>query len=87
MLHLLRRIRNKLLQKGKFKNYFFYTIGEIFLVVIGILIALQINNINQKRLDRVEAQNVLSRLVDASFPAFSEVDISVGDSITFNVVS
>ncbi|MBT8448615.1 MAG: hypothetical protein KJO69_02940 [Gammaproteobacteria bacterium] len=39
----------KLLAEGKFQKYTLYAIGEIFLVVVGILIALQINNWNEAR--------------------------------------
>ncbi|WP_439131378.1 tetratricopeptide repeat protein [Polaribacter sp.] len=47
MIKFFRKIRKRLLKENKFKNYFFYALGEIILVVIGILIALQINNINE----------------------------------------
>jgi hypothetical protein len=50
MIKFFRRIRKKLLSEGKTGRYFKYAIGEIVLVVIGILIALQINNWNQNRL-------------------------------------
>ena len=46
MIKFFRRIRQNLLSKGKTGKYFKYAIGEIILVVIGILIALQINNWN-----------------------------------------
>ena len=46
MIKIFRRIRHKLLVEGKFKKYLQYGLGEIFLVVIGILIAVQINNVN-----------------------------------------
>ena len=49
MVKFFRRIRQKLLKENKFKSYFFYALGEIVLVVIGILIALQINNVNENR--------------------------------------
>ena len=49
MIKLFRNIRQKLLAEGKTTNYLKYAIGEIFLVVIGILIALQINNWNENR--------------------------------------
>ena len=39
-----------MLTENNFSKYLLYAIGEIFLVVIGILIALQINNLNQNRL-------------------------------------
>jgi hypothetical protein len=51
MIKLFRNIRKKLLSEGKTANYFKYAIGEIVLVVIGILIALQINNWNETRKD------------------------------------
>ena len=38
-----------LIKNGKLNKYFFYALGEIFLVVIGILIALQINNFNEEK--------------------------------------
>jgi hypothetical protein len=52
MIKYFRKIRQRLLSQNKISNYLFYAVGEILLVVIGILIALQINNWNQKRLDR-----------------------------------
>lgn len=44
MIKLFRRIRQKLMNEGKTRQYFLYAAGEIALLVIGILIALQINN-------------------------------------------
>ncbi|WP_246286354.1 DUF6090 family protein [Winogradskyella ludwigii] len=49
MIKFFRKIRQDLLSKGKTGKYFKYAIGEIVLVVIGILIALQINNWNENR--------------------------------------
>ena len=43
MLKFFRKIRRNLLSQNKFSKYVLYAIGEIFLVVIGILIALQLN--------------------------------------------
>ena len=55
MIKFFRKIRQRMLSESKFSRYFFYAIGEIILVVIGILIALQINNWNEERkLDRLE---------------------------------
>ena len=48
MIKFFRKIRQNLLSEGKTGKYMKYAIGEIVLVVIGILIALQINNLNQK---------------------------------------
>lgn len=49
MIKFFRKIRRQLLAKNKFSKYLLYAIGEIVLVVIGILIALQINNWNQSK--------------------------------------
>ena len=50
MIKFFRRIRQRLLSENKFSKYFFYAIGEIILVVFGILIALQINYWSEKKL-------------------------------------
>lgn len=49
MIKFFRKIRQKLLVENRFNKYALYAIGEIVLVVIGILIALQINNQNELR--------------------------------------
>jgi hypothetical protein len=49
MIKLFRNIRKNLLNEGKTTKYFKYAVGEIILVVIGILIALQINTWNEER--------------------------------------
>jgi len=57
MIKFFRHIRQALIMENKTSKYFKYAIGEIILVVIGILIALQINNWNENRKkdsDRIE---------------------------------
>lgn len=49
MLKLFRRIRRKLLAEGRLSKYLVYAIGEVLLVIVGILIALQFNNSNNER--------------------------------------
>jgi len=49
MIKFFRKIRQKLLSENNFSKYLIYAIGEIILVVVGILIALQINNWNEER--------------------------------------
>ena len=49
MIKFFRKIRYNLMEQNKTGKYFKYAIGEIILVVIGILIALQINNWNENR--------------------------------------
>lgn len=45
--------------EGVLSKYLIYAIGEILLVVIGILIALQINSVNENRLERIEERKYL----------------------------
>ncbi|MDP5231420.1 MAG: DUF6090 family protein [Cellulophaga sp.] len=59
MIKLFRNIRQNLLSEGKTSKYFKYAIGEIVLVVIGILIALQINNWNIERIERKSETSIL----------------------------
>jgi hypothetical protein len=49
MIKFFRKIRQKMLTENKFSKYLLYAVGEIVLVVIGILIALSINNWNEGR--------------------------------------
>ena len=62
MIYFFRRIREQLLGQGKTGTYFKYAIGEILLVVIGILIALSINNWNESRKDKQLAKEYLKSL-------------------------
>lgn len=62
MLTFFRRIRKALVDSGSARKYLLYAIGEIGLVVIGILIALQINNWNEWRKDRVKEEKVLDEI-------------------------
>ncbi len=49
MIQFFRRIRQSLLSDNKYRKYLVYALGEIALVMIGILLALQVNNWNQER--------------------------------------
>ncbi|WP_445384200.1 DUF6090 family protein [Robiginitalea sp. IMCC44478] len=62
MIKFFRRIRQNLLSEGKTGKYLKYAIGEIILVVIGILIALQINTWNNSRIDRNKEKLLMSEL-------------------------
>jgi len=75
MIRFLRHIRRQLMQKNKVTSYLLYALGEIILVVIGILIALEVNNRNElgksralevKYLKEVR-ENLLFDLGDVSF--------------------
>ena len=61
MIKFFRHIRKSLLMENKTSKYFKYAIGEIILVVIGILIALQINNWNESRKLQEETNTYLNQ--------------------------
>lgn len=63
MIKFFRNIRKKLASENKFMAYSRYAIGEIVLVVIGILIALQINNWNEDRKSEIQENLYLNRLL------------------------
>ncbi|WP_228850963.1 DUF6090 family protein [Aegicerativicinus sediminis] len=52
MIHVFQRLRRRFLDNNRFSKYLLYAIGEILLVVIGILIALQVNNWNEGRKEK-----------------------------------
>jgi hypothetical protein len=63
MITLFRKIRQKLLTQNQVTRYLIYALGEILLVVIGILIALQINNANEDRKAKLTEKAVLNNLL------------------------
>jgi hypothetical protein len=91
MLRFFRQIRQKLLENGNLRKYFWYALGEIFLVMIGILLALQINNWNEERKQEEEAIRVLSDFANTiesnviSDPAFHLMPNIQLDSIHYYI--
>lgn len=63
MIKFFRKIRQRLISENKFSKYLVYAIGEIILVVIGILIALQINNWNEQKKRDKEILTINERLI------------------------
>ena len=63
MITFFRKIRQQLLTENKFSKYLIYAIGEIVLVVIGILIALSINNSNEFRKQNAQIAKYAKSLV------------------------
>ncbi|MFN1835208.1 DUF6090 family protein [Balneola sp. MJW-20] len=64
MITLFRRIRQKLIDSGSVTKYLLYATGEILLVVIGILIALQVNNWNEQNTLRSQEKVYLGLILD-----------------------
>ncbi len=87
MIKIFRKIRQKMLTENKFSKYFLYAIGEIVLVVIGILIALQVNNLNNESAGRDKEINILTefkRNLEVNVNEFSS-EIANQDSIIRNI--
>ncbi len=63
MLRFFRQIRQRLLAENRFSKYLLYAIGEIVLVVVGILIALQINNWNEQQKNEEKVRAILSDIM------------------------
>ncbi len=64
MINFFRRIRKELAAQNKVAKYLRYAIGEILLVVIGILIALQVNNWNAQRKARIVEKNFFEDVLE-----------------------
>ena len=62
MIKFFRRLRQQLLSEHKFSRYLLYALGEIVLVVIGILIALKINNLNEQRKAQKREVKILTEI-------------------------
>lgn len=61
MIKFFRRIRQKLVNESNLRKYTIYAIGEIFLVVVGILIALQVNTWNDTRKQNKQEQKLAEK--------------------------
>ncbi|PQJ81462.1 DUF6090 family protein [Polaribacter glomeratus] len=64
MLHLLRKARQKLLTENKFRKYIIYALGEILLVMVGILLALQFSSWNQQKENTKKEEWYLNNIVE-----------------------
>ena len=64
MIHFFRKIRQHLISQNKISKYVAYALGEIFLVMIGILLALYFNNLNTENEDRKKEEWYLINIVE-----------------------
>jgi len=79
MIKFFRNIRQNLLNEGKTSKYLKYAIGEILLVVIGILIALGINNWNENRKDSNQEKIVLMSLLENLHLAKNQSELYISE--------
>ena len=82
MIKFFRNIRQSLIMENKTSKYLKYAIGEIVLVVIGILIALQINNWNEDKKLKKEENKLLLALLEEIESNIYSVDITIKDNDT-----
>ena len=87
MIKFFRRIRYDLMEKNKTSKYFKYAIGEIVLVVIGILIALQINNWNENQKLKKEEIKLLNTLVKEIESNIAILDTTITENDTILHIS
>lgn len=74
MIKFFRKIRQKLVEQNRASKYLLYALGEIILVVIGILIALQINNWNENRKDNLQEAVFIKQLKEDLTQTNNELD-------------
>ena len=77
MITLLRRIRKTLVDNGNVRKYLIYAIGEIALVVIGILLALQLNNWNSQKELKAHKLSILKEIERNLFANKNEAQIDL----------
>lgn len=80
MITFFKRIRKKLIEEDNVRKYLLYAIGEILLVVVGILIALQVNNCNEERI----AQNISDETITNLRQELIEAKAKLEQTIPFN---
>lgn len=77
MLTFFRRIRNGLLGEGAATRYLLYALGEILLVMIGILLALQVNNWNEERKEMKQGQEYVLEIYDDLQNEVQKLEIAI----------
>ncbi len=92
MINFFRKIRRDLIANSKSYKYFKYAIGEIILVVIGILIALQINTWNEERKAQIQFDNLIEKVQKELLVNIKKCNLiienySLFDSLYSNVIN
>jgi hypothetical protein len=92
-MKVFRKIRRKLMVSGKVKSCLLYAFGEIILIVIGILIAWKINNLNEIRKNKIvqvkiyeslyEELNTNLNVIDKTIVGYSNTILSLQNSLNY----
>lgn len=75
MLSFLRHIRQKLLEDNRFNKYLLYVIIEVFIVIIGILIAIKVDNWNEDRSRAEETTRLFKEVSDELIQNIENIDV------------
>jgi len=73
MIKFFRKLRQKMLNENKLSKYLLYAIGEVVLVVIGILIALSLNNNNESKKLKVQEIKILKEVKSEFAEALEDI--------------
>ena len=84
MINFFRNIRQNKLSEGKSMGYIKYAVGEVLLVVIGILIALQIDNWNKESNGRIVEQSILNNLKEDFIKNQQEIEVLIFANIKYH---
>ena len=92
MIKFFRNIRQKLLTENKISKYLLYAIGEIVLVVIGILIALSINNWNEERKNNLIEKKLILNIIkdlrlDSIYISQSLIEVDAQKKVIDDIIS
>jgi len=77
MIKLFRKTRKRLLAENKFSRYLIYAVGEIILVVIGILIALKVNNYNIQELNNEKFETIFHEVNENIIADIKSVELAI----------
>ena len=80
MLNFFRKVRKSLFNGGSTRKYLLYAAGEVLLVMVGILLALQVNNWNESRKQNIEELSLLKELKSELEYSMKELEITIVDN-------
>ena len=80
MLRFFSSIRQNLMNENKTSKYFKYAAGEVLLIVIGVIIALQLNNWNEDRINKALEQNYVERIISDLNQDLGDIEVTTQDS-------
>jgi len=87
MINFFRKIRKRLTEENKFVKYLLYAFGEIALIVIGILLALYLDNLNTEkklRINEIKVLNELKSNLNSSINAFERSILAEKNYLKYN---